>query len=129
VVVLVDLPRLACSACQAVRQAEVAFAAPGRRCTRSFVKYVRTLRRRLTLLDLADHPGVGPWLVRSIEKGHLPRRFSWPKLKHRRRMAIDEVSFGRGRKFLTLVLDLESGAVLCEGEAKAPTPGIRSGNG
>lgn len=118
VVVLVDVPRLECAACETVRQAEVAFAAKGRRCTRSFVRYVIEMRRKMTIKDLAAHLGVSQWLVRSIEKEYLQRHFSKPKLKHVRRIAIDEISLGGGHRYLTVVLDLESGAVLFVGEGK-----------
>lgn len=118
VVVLVDVPRLQCDACGTVRQAEIAFAAPHRHCTKSFVRYVIEMRRKLTIKDLAEHLGVSEWLVRSIEKEYLHRRFSKPKLKQVRRIAIDEICLGGGRKYLTVVLDLESGAVLFVGEGK-----------
>jgi transposase len=116
--VLVDVPRLECSACGTVRQARVAFAARDRRCTKSFVRYVIEMRRQMTVKDLAAHLGVSQWLVRDLEKEYLHRHFSRPKLRHVRRIAIDEISIGGGHRYLTVVLDLERGAVLFVGEGK-----------
>jgi transposase len=116
--VLVDVPRLECSACGTVRQAKVAFAAKGHHCTRSFVRYVIEMRRQMTVKDLAAHLGVSQWLVRQIEKEYLHRHFSKPKLRHVRRIAIDEISLGGGHRYLTVVLDLERGAVLFVGDGK-----------
>jgi transposase len=116
--VLVDVPRLECSACGTVRQANVAFAAKGHRCTRSFVRYVIEMRRQMTVKDLAAHLGASQWLVREIEKEYLHRHFSRPKLRHVRRIAIDEISIGGGHRYLTVVLDLERGAVLFVGDGK-----------
>jgi transposase len=116
--VLVDVPRVACAACGSVRQVPVAFAARGRRCTRSFVRYVIEMRRVMTVQGLAAHLGVSQWLVREIEKEYLQRHFARPKLKRVRRIAIDEISLGGGHKYLTVVLDLVSGAVLFVGEGK-----------
>ena len=40
------------------------------------------------------------------------------KLKHLRQIAIDEISVGKGHKYLTLVLDLDTGAVVFVGKGK-----------
>ena len=40
------------------------------------------------------------------------RVFSKPKLRHLKRIAIDEISIGTGHRYVTIVLDLESGAIV-----------------
>ena len=71
-----------------------------------------------------DHPGRGPapgrqlGRVKEIVKQDLQRRFARPKLKHLRQLAIDEICVGSGHRYLTLVLDLESGAVVHVGRGK-----------
>jgi len=47
------------------------------------------------------------------------RRFSRPKLGNLRRIAIDEISIAKGRRFWTLVLDLEGGEVVFVGEGRS----------
>lgn len=115
---LIDVPRVACEACGTVRQVAVTGMAERHRCTRSFVRYVLELRKVMTIRDLAIHLGVSEWLVRTIEKDYLHKHFARPRLKDTTRIAIDELSIGGGHRYLTLVMDLASGAILHVGQGK-----------
>jgi hypothetical protein len=53
---------------------------------------------------------VGWDLVKEIQKQDLQRRFCRPPVKHLRQIAIEEICIGRGHRYLTVVLDLASGA-------------------
>ena len=112
------IPRLACQDCGLVRQAAVGFAEPRRTYTRSFERYVLELSRHMTIKDVACHLGVSWDVVKEIQKESLQRRFHKPRLKHVKQIAIDEISTGKGHKYVTIVLDLESGAVLHVGQGK-----------
>jgi transposase len=72
----------------------------------------------MTIRDVAEHLGVGWDTIKEIKRRYLRRRFSRPRLKDIRRMAIDEISIGRGHRYLTVVLDLETGAVVFVGDGK-----------
>ena len=72
----------------------------------------------MTIQDVAKHLNVGWDLIKDIVKRDLSRRFAKPKLKHLRQIAIDEISVGKGHKYLTLVLDLDTGAVVFVGKGK-----------
>jgi len=114
-----SIPRLACQDCGAVRQAAIGFAEPRRSYTKWFERYVLDLSRKMTIKDVACHLGVGWDIVKDIQKRHLQKRFAQPKLKHLKRIAIDEISTGKGqRKYVTIVMDLESGAVMHVGKGK-----------
>ena len=113
-----SIQRLECATCGKTRQAKVAFAQDGRSYTHAFERYVLELSSRMTILDVARHLGVGWDLVKDIQKRNLQRRFKKPKLKHLRHIAIDEISIGRGHRYLTVVLDLDSGAVVFVGTGK-----------
>jgi transposase len=67
---------------------------------------------------VAEHLGVSWNLVKELLKEALRRRFGRPRLKDLRLLAIDEISIGRGHRYLTVVLDLETGAVVFVGEGK-----------
>ena len=56
--------------------------------------------------------------VKDIQKRHLLRHYAKPRLKNLRQIAIDEISIGRGHRYLTVVLDLKSGAVVFVGAGK-----------
>jgi transposase len=79
---------------------------------------VLELCRRMSMLDVARHLGVGWDLVKDIQKRDLHRHFAKPRLKDVRHIAIDEISVGKGLRFVTVVLDLDSGAVVFVGEGK-----------
>lgn len=118
VTLVLPIPRVACHDCGVVRQVAVSFAEPRYRHTKSFARYVLELSRLMTIKDVAHHLGISWDVVKDIQKQDLQRRFSRPKLKHLRQIAIDEISVGKGHRYITLVLDLESGAVVHVGEGK-----------
>jgi transposase len=112
------IQRVWCSACKKVRQVSVAFAEARRSYTRAFERYALELCRHMTIKDVAQHLKVGWDLVKDIQKRFLQKRFSHPKLKHLNRIAIDEISIGKGHRYLTIVLNLDSGAVVFVGDGK-----------
>lgn len=116
--VSLGIPRVCCARCGVVRQVAVPFADPRKSYTKAFARYVLDLCESMTIQDVACHLGVGWDLVKGIQKQHLRRRFAKPKLRHVKRIAIDEISIGKGHRYLTVVLDLETGAVLHLGPGK-----------
>jgi transposase len=112
------IPRVECTACGLVRQVKVDFADPRRSSTRSFERFALELSRRMTILDVAHHLDVGWDLIKDIQKRDLSRRYAQPKLKHLRYLAIDEIAVAKGHRYLTVVMDLESGAVVFVGDGK-----------
>ena len=116
--VVLPIPRVECQACGVVRQVEVPFADARRSYTRSFERYALELGRRMTIRDVARHLNVSWDVIKDIQKRDLSRRFAKPKLKHLRHLAIDEISIGKRHRYLTVVMDLESGAVVFVGDGK-----------
>ena len=72
----------------------------------------------MTLLAVARHLGVSWDVVKDIQKRYLNRRFKRMKLKHLKRIAIDEINIGKGHRYLTVVLDLNRSAVVVVGQGK-----------
>lgn len=118
--VFIELPvqRLLCLDCGKTRQMKIAFADRRVFYTRSFERYALDLSRRTTIKDTAEHLNVGWDTIKDIQKRNLHRRFKKIRLKHLKHLAIDEISIGHGHKYLTVVLDLDSGAVVHVGEGK-----------
>jgi transposase len=112
------VPRIQCRDCNVVRQATIEFADPRRSYTRSFAQYVLELARMMTIQDVALHLGVSWDVVKEIVKNDLQRRFGKPKLRNLRQIAIDEICIGKGHRYLTVVLNLETGAVVYVGHGK-----------
>jgi len=117
-VVVLPIPRVECQACGVVRQVKIPFADTRRSYTNSFERYALELSRRMTIRDVAKHLGVSWDMIKDIQKRDLSRRYAKPKLKHLRHIAIDEISIAKGHRYLTIVLDLESGAVVFVGDGK-----------
>ncbi|MCP4371047.1 MAG: ISL3 family transposase [Deltaproteobacteria bacterium] len=112
------IPRIKCLACQVIKQVKIAFADTRRTYTKAFERYVLELSRHMTISDVARHLGVGWDMVKDIQKRYLNRRFSKPKLTQLKQIAIDEISIGSGHRYLTVVLDLTTGAVVFIGSGK-----------
>src|SRR5436305_11379005 len=117
-VVVLPIPRVECQDCGVVRQVKIPFADARRSYTRSFERYALELGRHMTIQDVARHLGVGWDVIKDIQKRDLTRRFAKPKLKHLRHLAIDEIAVAKGHRYLTVVLDLDSGAVVFVGDGK-----------
>ena len=112
------VPRIWCLVCGIVRQVKVRFAAPRKRFTLAFERYVLELCRIATIQDVARHLGLSWDVIKDIQKRHLRRHYFRPKLKKLRQIAIDEICIGKGHRYLTVVLDLKSGAVVFVGDGK-----------
>ena len=110
--------RIQCLACGVLRQASIGFAEPRRSYTKAFERYALELSSRMTIQDTAHHLGVSWDIVKDIQKRYLGRKFARPKLKHLKRIAIDEISIGKRHRYLTVVMDLETGAVVFVGDGK-----------
>jgi transposase len=115
---VLGVARVYCQRCQVIRQVKVEFADEHRRCARNFERYVLELSRSMTMDAVARHLEIGWATVKEIQKRHLERHYTRPKLRHLKEIAIDEISIGRGNKFLTVVMDLRSGAVVFVGKGK-----------
>ncbi len=114
----VDIPRLFCKDCGAIRQANLDFADPKKHYTRSLERFVVDLCRRMTLADAAELTGLSWDTVKDIDKAYLKDKYQSVSLAAVRYIAIDEVYLGRKRKFITIVMDLETGRVIHVGQGK-----------
>jgi transposase len=116
--VQVAIPRVECRHCAVVRQVRLSFADSRYGYTRSFERYVLELSKAMTIKDVARHLNVGWDTVKNIQKRHLQRRFKKVKLRDLRQIAIDEISIGKGHRYVTIVMNLLSGAVVFIGDGK-----------
>jgi transposase len=118
VTIILPIPRVECRACQFVRQVTLPFADPRRRYTKAFERYALELSRLMTIQDVARHLGVSWDTIKDIQKRDLQYRFKKPRLGKLKHIAIDEISVGHGHRYLTVVLNLDTGAVVFVGDGK-----------
>lgn len=119
VIIRLPIQRVECRDCGVIRQVKVGFADERRSYTHSFERLALDLCEVMTIQHVARYLGVSWGTIKDLHKRYLGRRFATPKLKHLRQIAIDEISVGHGQRYLTVVLDLISGAVVFVGQGKS----------
>lgn len=117
---IIEFPvqRLFCLDCSVSRQVRISFAQGNRRYTKRFERYVQDLCKHMTMSAVAHHLGISWHTVKDIQKRYLQRKFSSPSLRGLQRIAVDEISIGHGHRYLTVVLNLDNGAVVFVGHGK-----------
>jgi transposase len=112
------VPRVRCLDCGLTRQVKITFADPKKHYTHAFARYALDLSRLMTIQDVAEHLVIGWDTIKEIQAKHLQRKFGKPDLRKLKQIAIDEINVGKGHRYLTIVLDLLSGAVVFVGDGK-----------
>ncbi len=112
VVLVTEVPACLCQKCGKTFEVAPPFA-PGY-CRYSFgmMRFVCTLSRWMTLGDVAAVCGLGWDTVKAIVKSDLAKRYRKIDLRGVRYLAVDESYVGSKGRFLTVVIDLESGRIL-----------------
>jgi len=113
--------RVDCRGCGRVRSEWMPWARPGARCTRDFEDLAGWLCKRMpksavaTLLRTTWHSVDA--LVRRLVEAHLDT----DRLEGLYRIGVDEIAYRKGRKFLTVVTDHDTGRVvyISEGHTSA----------
>ena len=113
-----EVQRLECRRCGKIRQEKLGFADPRFSYSHAFERYALELSKHMTIQDVARHLGISWDAIKEIQKRDLTRRFSRPCLKNVQRIAIDEISVRKGHRYLTVVLDMDTGAVIFVGDGK-----------
>src|SRR6266545_2836915 len=116
--IVLPIPRVECPHCGVTRQVPLNFADPRRSYTRSFERYALELSRLMTIQDVAQHLHVSWDTIKDIQKRDLRHRYRKPRLAKLRQIALDEIAIGKGQRYLTVVLNLETGAVVFVGDGK-----------
>lgn len=110
--------RLRCRDCGSLCWLAPDFASGKNRHTKAFGRYVLELLRLMNINDVAMHLGVSWTFVKNIQKEYLQKHYGKPDLKGVRYLAIDEISTGKGHRYLTVVINPETGEVLFVGDGK-----------
>lgn len=113
-----DAQRVGCRDCELVRMVDVGFAEPTFTYTRSLEHYAVTLARSMTISDVARHLGLSWNTLKHMVKRDLEKRHARVPVGHLRRIAIDEIAVAKGHRYMTVVMDLESGRAVFVGDGK-----------
>jgi transposase len=125
VVVRAQVRRVDCHGCGRVRTEQVPWARPGARHTRDFEDTAAWLVRRMskaavaTLLRTSWNTVDG--LVQRLVTAHLNPEAASHRLARLTRIGVDEIAYRKGRKFLTIVTDHDTGHVVWVREGRTQT--------
>ena len=121
VIITMDSPRVKCLECGAKTWHQPAFAEGQRRVTKTFEETVQAWLSRVTIQDAVEMFGTSWHTVSDLDLERL-KKLSRPSLKGLQRLAIDENYLGRRHGFVTVVLDLDSKAIVAvvKGRGKIP---------
>ena len=120
VVITMDSPKVKCLECGAKTWHQPTFASGQRRVTKTFEKSLEAWLSKLTIQDAAAMFGVAWHTVSEVDLARL-KKLSRPQLSQLKRLAIDENYLGTRHGFVTVVLDLETMAIVSvlKGRGKA----------
>lgn len=86
---------------------------PGtKRMTRSFIRMAGELLAFGTIKDVANFLGVGWDTIKRIHKEHLRNTYRKIPIEDVEYLSIDEFSIKKGHQYMTIVTDVQSGAIL-----------------
>jgi transposase len=108
-----------CAQCEALCQVDLKFADGKRSYTRQFERHVFDLCRITTVSHVTKRLNLDWHTVKDIEKRGLLRKYNKPRLKDLTVLAIDEINVGKPYKYLTIVMDWITGAVVFVGRGKS----------
>ena len=116
-IIVGHLHRLECQRCGVTRLESLDIADPRRSYTRAFSRYVVEMAKHMTKTAIAAKVKFVGWnTIKTIITEDLKRRLKRRKLNKVRCIAIDEVTVGKAHRYLTNVVDLETGQVIyCAG--------------
>lgn len=115
----VGIRRIRCRSCGCYVQEPITFCPhPYARITKHLGRYVLALRTAMSIRDVARFTGLHWDTVKDIEKAWLEKKYKRIRLNEVSILGIDEVYLGKKLGYITIVRDLESGAVLYVGKGK-----------
>lgn len=115
---LVPQRKIRCPAC-GIRIEAHDFLAPYRRATLRLEVAVADLCRVLPIQHVAEHFGLSWHAVKEIDKRRLLREVGTPSYDNLRILAVDEISVHKGHRYMTSVLDLETGRIIWIGQGRS----------
>lgn len=119
VFLIVKMRRFYCRDCSRTLFEELGIAERRKHYTRALERYVMDLCMRMTIRDVSEHTGLHWATVKAIDRRRLSRNLPTASdLRKLRFLGIDEVSLRKRQRYLTTVVDLDSGQVVYVGEGR-----------
>ena len=110
------LRKASCPHCGRVMTEQCEAAHPWQRVTPRLARYVHELCKVMTIAAVAAHVGLDWKTVQAIDKTFLEEQFGQPDFTGLRILAVDEIAVKKGHRYMTVVLDYETGRVVWMGQ-------------
>ena len=91
---------------------------PYRRVTRRLERYILELCRLMSIKEVAEHLALSWKTIKAIHKASLVKKFYDEDIGMVRIIMVDEISIRKRHRYLTLVVDWETGRVLWIGKGR-----------
>ncbi|MEI6297720.1 MAG: ISL3 family transposase [bacterium] len=118
VILNAKIQRVECLECGSIMQEKIRYADEQKTYTKQLDRYANELCEVMTIQDVSKKLGMSWDTVKAIRQEHLTKKYAKIDLKDLRIVAIDEIAIQKGHKYITLVMDLGSGAVVFVGDGK-----------
>ena len=122
VVLEFTIHRLYCLRCHHRETEHIPFLShPKARLTKALERTILELRPHMSIQALANFYDLRWHTIKELEKKQLKKKYSRIQTAHIKAIGIDEIHVGKGmqnQQYLTIVRDLQSGAVIHVGEGK-----------
>ena len=112
------IQRLYCKDCGSIMQEKISYADEQKTYSRQLARYANELCEIMTIQDVAKKLGLAWDTVKAIRKEYLSKKYEKIDLKDLKVLAIDEIAIQKGHKYITIVMDLSTGAVVFVGDGK-----------
>lgn len=106
------LHRVECRNCEHLYWPVLPFMPNERRMTRSFIRFAKELLAFGTIKDVASFLGVGWDTIKRIHKEFLENKYKTIPLENVEYISIDEFSIRKGHDYMTIVTDIQTGAII-----------------
>jgi transposase len=111
--------RMRCPSCKSVRTERVPWARPGSAFTRPFEDVVGYLAQRLSHKAVVELTGVDWQTVGRIARRLVGEKLETRRFDNLRRIGVDEIAYRRNHKYLTVVVNHDTSAVVWVAEGKS----------
>ena len=110
--------KIRCPDC-GTRIEDLEFVDPYFRVTVRLARYIVNLCSMMTVKEVANHLGLDWKTVKEIEHAYLKEAFSHTDYKGLNIIAIDEIALKKRHKYLTVIIDWETGRIVWMGEGRS----------
>ena len=118
---MLHLHRLRCWDCGRIALEPVLLAFARKHWTQHLGRYILELLKHATVQDVAEHLDMSWDTVKEIHAWALTQQFRKRRIQHLEYLGVDEIAVCKGHKYLTIVVDLQSGEVVWVAEARQIT--------